>query len=205
MVEKNDMRSPAVPEGDVPEVTMPKQKKVKLKRYYFLVDKPFQFREVFFLMLISALMLFAGAGMGAFVAYYATTEELSLFDAIGETSFYILAELVALLFVVVPIAGILFTHHVAGPIFRIRREMRRVAEGERGFRVKLREGDQMTHLADTFNQMLQSIEIKEGTLSSRATFGRETMDQLIKKIEDSNIEMSEELKVLLQDVSESLE
>jgi methyl-accepting chemotaxis protein len=205
MVEEKDMQSPAVPEAGQPEVELPKEKKVKLKRNYFLVDKPFQFREVFFLMVISALMLFAGAGMGAFVAYFATAEELGFFDAMGETSFYILAELVLLLFVVVPVAGVLFTHHVAGPIFRIRREMRRVAEGERGFRVHLRKGDQMLPLADDFNQMLQSIEIKEGTLSSRATFGRETMEEVIKKIEDSDIEMSNDLKVLLQDVSESLE
>ncbi len=47
-----------------------------------------------------------------------------------------------------------FSHRIAGPTYRISRAMRRVRDGDIGFRIALREDDYLGEIADEFNLLL---------------------------------------------------
>lgn len=57
------------------------------------------------------------------------------------------------------VVGMGFSHRVAGPIFALRRTIRELSEGKDA-RLKLRQGDQFTDLADEFNSLVSQLKQK---------------------------------------------
>jgi methyl-accepting chemotaxis protein len=53
--------------------------------------------------------------------------------------------------------GIVFTHKVAGPIFKMKRLLRQVGEGKLVVREKLRKGDELQHFFEVFEEMVASL------------------------------------------------
>ena len=53
--------------------------------------------------------------------------------------------------------GLLASHRIAGPIYRIRKTMAEVTKGNMNVRVHLRDGDKLGEVADTFNEMMDSL------------------------------------------------
>jgi methyl-accepting chemotaxis protein len=62
-----------------------------------------------------------------------------------------------LLVVGIGMAGIVVTHKVAGPIFKMKRQIRDVGDGHLKLPSKLRKGDELVHFFDTFEHMVQSL------------------------------------------------
>lgn len=62
--------------------------------------------------------------------------------------------------------GIIFSHRVAGPIYAIKRTIRDVRLGKQ-VRLKFREGDEFTELADNFNDLVNYLKHDAGK-SNRA-------------------------------------
>jgi nitrogen fixation/metabolism regulation signal transduction histidine kinase len=55
------------------------------------------------------------------------------------------------------IAGIVLTHKIAGPIFKMKRLFREVGEGKLVLREKLRKGDELQHLFEGFEKMVNAL------------------------------------------------
>lgn len=53
--------------------------------------------------------------------------------------------------------GLFMSHRFAGPAFKMEREMRQIQDGDLGARVYLRDGDQLTELANGFNRMAEGL------------------------------------------------
>ena len=53
--------------------------------------------------------------------------------------------------------GLLITHRLAGPIYALTREFRRISEGLWGNTLKIRNDDDMKYLVRCFNEMSESI------------------------------------------------
>ena len=53
--------------------------------------------------------------------------------------------------------GILITHRVVGPVHKLKRLLRQVGTGRLGIRERLREGDELSDLFETFTQMTYSL------------------------------------------------
>jgi nitrogen fixation/metabolism regulation signal transduction histidine kinase len=107
---------------------------------------------VFFLVLVGGLQEFAGS-------------EEALGDAIGRVQLQMALAVGAVLIVqVVLIAwlGLLASHKVAGPIYQIRKSMAKVASGDMTVRIRLRNGDKLTEVADTFNEMMETVSARVG-------------------------------------------
>lgn len=60
------------------------------------------------------------------------------------------------------ILGILFTHRIAGPLYRIRRDMEAVLEGEEVTPITLRKKDELKEFATDFTRVLDLIERLRG-------------------------------------------
>lgn len=65
--------------------------------------------------------------------------------------------------ITVSIIGVLYSHSIAGPAYRINRELRRVLDGEKHVRISIRKHDKMRDLAVRINELLAEYDrIKEG-------------------------------------------
>ncbi len=53
--------------------------------------------------------------------------------------------------------GIVFTHKVAGPIFKMKRLLRQIGEGKLVLRERLRRGDELQDFFGTFERMVDDL------------------------------------------------
>jgi nitrogen fixation/metabolism regulation signal transduction histidine kinase len=68
-----------------------------------------------------------------------------------------LVSALSLLVVLIGIAGILVTHKVAGPIFKMKRQINDVGEGRLRIPGKLRKGDELVEFFETFEMMVRNL------------------------------------------------
>lgn len=68
-----------------------------------------------------------------------------------------LAGVLTLLVILVGIAGIIFTHKVAGPIFKMKRLLREVGEGKLVLQGRLRKGDELQDFFEVFATMVEKL------------------------------------------------
>jgi methyl-accepting chemotaxis protein len=68
--------------------------------------------------------------------------------------------LAIMLFMIV--VGIFISHRIAGPVFRVEKEINRVLAGEKGVRVKLRKNDSFPELAEKVNGLIELCEGSHG-------------------------------------------
>jgi nitrogen fixation/metabolism regulation signal transduction histidine kinase len=90
--------------------------------------------------------------------------------------FAVLISLLSLLVVGVGVAGIIVTHRVAGPIYKMKRLLGYVGDGHLMLTEKLRRGDELQHFFDTFEKMVNSLRKRQETeiaLLDRAIAGLE--------------------------------
>jgi len=92
------------------------------------------------------------------------------------TMFVTLTTALTLLVVLIGIAGILVTHKVAGPIFKMKRQIREVGEGHLRIPNKLRKGDELVEFFGAFETMVIN-------LRSRQQGEIDKLDQAIKTLE----------------------
>ena len=63
----------------------------------------------------------------------------------------------AFMVVAIGLLGIYFTHKVAGPVFKMKKLLKRVGEGHLLFDAKLRKGDELVDFFDAFTQMVSGL------------------------------------------------
>jgi methyl-accepting chemotaxis protein len=56
------------------------------------------------------------------------------------------------------IVGIFYSHRIAGPMYRIETDIKRVLDGEKGVLVRLRKKDKMKTLAELVNKLIEQVE-----------------------------------------------
>ena len=64
---------------------------------------------------------------------------------------------VFLVLTVVGILAVVGSHHLVGPIKKLDNELKKIAEGQKPYPIKFREGDFFTELEDSYNGMIQKI------------------------------------------------
>jgi nitrogen fixation/metabolism regulation signal transduction histidine kinase len=63
--------------------------------------------------------------------------------------------------------GLTLSHRLAGPIYRLKKSMKQVAEGDREVRIHLRRRDELTDVATQFNEMVDAVEKTERELKEK--------------------------------------
>jgi nitrogen fixation/metabolism regulation signal transduction histidine kinase len=58
------------------------------------------------------------------------------------------------LLLVVILAGIVITHRIAGPVYKIERKLEQVLQGDENTQIRLRQGDELQELADKINVLI---------------------------------------------------
>src|SRR5579872_4691352 len=68
----------------------------------------------------------------------------------------------ALMVVLIGLLGIYFTHKVAGPVYKMKRLLKQVGEGDLRVHTRLRKGDELKDFFDTFTKMVSGLRDVEG-------------------------------------------
>ncbi|EYF07418.1 HAMP domain-containing protein [Chondromyces apiculatus] len=114
----------------------------------------------------------------------------------------LLVVILTLLVVGIGLAGIVFTHKVAGPIFKMKRLLRQVGEGQLIVRERLRKGDELQHFFDTFEKMVDDLRARQEAEIAK-------VDSILEKIESGAARTPEEgvamLRELRSDMRQQLE
>ena len=141
----------------------------KHKRYLknYIINPGYQFRYIFWLTSSGVVLV----GINAWIAYmYIRENYMMLVDlspmteeakaqlyaelrhlilAIGSSSFLFL--------VVISVLGIVLSHRTAGPLYAFKRVFDEISKGNLNRRLKLRPGDEFQEVAESFNQMMDSV------------------------------------------------
>jgi methyl-accepting chemotaxis protein len=134
-----------------------------LRRKQYIIKKGLQFRYiglVFGLALIASLV----TGWTVFATgWHFLGEKLASVYPQGRLVYVLRATNLALirnLLLISPlifILGLLFSHRIAGPVYRIDKTLDDISKGNLGLKIRLREGDELVDLADTINNLTESF------------------------------------------------
>lgn len=104
----------------------------------------------------------------------------------------------AILVLSIGLAGIVFTHKIAGPIFKMKRLLRQVGEGKLVVRERLRKGDELHHFFETFEKMVEDMRARQ-----KQEIGM--LDDALEHLKDAKEEDLEPLRKLRADMEDHLE
>lgn len=159
-------------------------------RKIVFIDKRFQSEFIFKFL----LLLLVGTGVFVLAAYLILDRRLeetyySAHFAIKSTGELLLPTLLALSGVFVVVLGaaafiitLYVSHHIAGPLFAIRRYLENISRGELDFEPKLRLKDQTTPLAESLTHALETLNTKLVALHVGAQAMRASSAQLSRRI-----------------------
>lgn len=133
------------------------------RRRKYIIQKGLQFRYiglVFGLALIASIV----TGWTVFATgWHFLGEKLASVYPQGRLIYVLRATNLALirnLLLVSPlifILGLLFSHRIAGPVYRITKTLEEITRGNLGLKIKLREGDELIDLADMINNLTDKL------------------------------------------------
>jgi len=140
-------------------------------RRQYLVNKKLQFQISFVMVLEVALVTFALSLILLYINDYylglityfigaAEAEQISLSDISKGMNFFLVGGIIGTS-VIFSILGIFLSHRIAGPLFRLKRYMTFVRNGNYSHEIKFRKGDQLHDMADSFNEMVLSLDIRK--------------------------------------------
>ncbi len=134
-----------------------------LRRRKYIIQKGLQFR---YIGLVFALAFIASVVTGWTVfatGWHFLGEKLASVYPQGRLVYVLRATNMALirnLLLISPlifILGLLFSHRIAGPVYRISKTLEEITKGNLGLKIKLREGDELVDLADTINNLTDNF------------------------------------------------
>jgi len=110
-----------------------------------------------------------------------------------------------LLVISLGLLGIVFTHKVAGPIFKMKRLLRQVGEGKLLIRERLRKGDELKDFFETFERMVEDLRRRQMAEIAKVDQILEKLSAApmsqrgMKEFDDEGVELLKQLRREMQD------
>ncbi len=128
------------------------------RRRIRVVDNVFQYRMIAILLFI-VVCGFAAFTAGALIVF--AVARARGFAIPGERMLSIFPPILAndiVIMIILIVAGIYVTLRIAGPVYRIQSDIKRVLAGEKRVRVRFRRRDAFPELAERVNQLIERID-----------------------------------------------
>lgn len=156
------------------------------KRRIYFIDKKFQSN---FILKFCLLALFGGVitiGLLYLLAGSATTVSIVnsrvMVRSTADFLLPVLFQTVVVAFVVTALATIVVTmyvsHKIAGPLFRFRKVVEGIGQGDFSRTFKLRTNDQMQELAESMNQMIKANRLRIGNVKELTGMLKSNLDHI---------------------------
>ena len=134
------------------------------KRKIYIVDKKFQFKFVIMLLFFILVTVFTVSFTTFYVIWQNVINEFffvpeaskKLGDIYIRTSELLILPMIVLS-AIAGIAGILISHRIAGPVYRMKKVSEEIAKGNLCVNVKFRKSDELHDLADSMNAMIAGV------------------------------------------------
>lgn len=116
-----------------------------------------------------------------------------------------LVAVLSLLVVAVGLLGIVFTHKVAGPIFKMKRLLRQVGAGKLVVRERLRRGDELQHFFEAFERMVEDLRARQMAEISKVDLILEKLNDAplssrgLKEFDEDGVKLLTQLRSEMQD------
>lgn len=148
-------------------------------------------------------------------AEFLAARTVELEDQAGEvaaqqrTLLLLLVIVLALLVVGIGLAGIVVTHKVAGPIFKMKRLLREVGEGKLILKERLRKGDELQHFFETFEKMVEDLREKQKAEIAKIDEILERLEEAPRssrgnrEVDDDGVALLKKLRAQMQDQIEA--
>ncbi|MBN1871428.1 MAG: hypothetical protein JW800_02535 [Candidatus Omnitrophica bacterium] len=141
--------------------------KKNYKRSRFLVNKRFQYQFSFFLALQAAIPIFL-FGMSLYIInkLYLTSIQIVIgndvlpdyhIKEVLNFSAYSVLALLVISSIILFYFGIRFSHHIAGPLYKLEQTIERLAKGQKAELLRFRKTDLVNGLADNFNFLIEEL------------------------------------------------
>jgi methyl-accepting chemotaxis protein len=146
-------------------------KKFKRKILNLSVERPLQIRLIMKILLISFLsILIVGGGF-----YFYTDQKIGStyqmahikMSTFRDYLFPVILVFVAIAAFITSLLAIFLPGRIAGPIYRTKKEMKRLGEGDLRASLAFRPGDELKDLATSFNLMVEALKSKLGPLEKQ--------------------------------------
>jgi len=109
----------------------------------------------------------------------------------------------AVVAIAVAVISVLYSHKIAGPIFRLERNMEQIGSGDLTVSTRFRGGDQLSLLADDLNSMVRSLNHTARSATEALEAVRRSEDAL-KDLLAKEYPREEELRAAVDDLRRSL-
>ena len=127
------------------------------KRVHYLINKRLQFGLTFrFLFLTIIFSIFIG--FEVFITIWPVVSGLIPEDFMNLVRYQIFFRLICFIFpaiFVIVAFSIVFTHRIAGPLYRLERALDKLIQGENVEYIQLRKGDELHGLATKINELIR--------------------------------------------------
>lgn len=148
------------------------EKKTYLKRKNYFIEKPFQTKFILKFCLLVAVGGLLTIGILYFLAMQSTTVAFVNSRVVVKTTadfiLPILIQTVVIVMIIVSIGTMAVTlfvsHKIAGPLYRFKKVMKTLEEGNFSSNFRIRTADQLKDLADAFNNMIIKIRTELKTI-----------------------------------------
>ena len=142
----------------------------KIRRTHYLVKRRFQlglaFRLLFVLVLFALFMIFE-AWVTVWPVLTAYLPATVIPEVLGRIAYRLAFFGLPIVFVILAM-GVVLTHRIAGPLFRIERTLDAVLAGRKASPIRLRKRDELKGLCDRVNRVMEKMAENEGAGSPEA-------------------------------------
>ncbi len=147
-----------------------------IQRRQLYINKKFQFRFIFKFVLILVLGGVITIGLTLFNTNDSlTTTYMNSKLVIQSTSLAIMPSVIYTTLITTFVIGLvvimvtlLVSHKIAGPMYRFDSDIKRIADGDLKFRIRIRKGDQFQEVALSLNTMIESLASRVSAIKTNA-------------------------------------
>jgi len=173
------------------------------RRKVYLIEKKFQFKLMLRILFIVLLVVGFTTANILVTGYYFFNkhypEKIDEYFKVFKT--YALNKFKLNLFILIIInilvilgLSLLISHQIAGPVYRIKKELKEIGEGDLTKKLKLRKNDDLQDLVEVINDMVRTLQKRLDLLASN-------VDKLEQEMQNKN---HEELSKHIQEIREIL-
>ncbi len=141
-------------------------KQERRKRYFIRSGLQVRYLRVILIAIILPTLLFAGCLY--YLIFYLMAQQLGIPESIAYNLIPVLHKINLILLLGIPVIslviliwGVFISHRIAGPIYRLEKDLEKVANGDFSWRIKIRKKDELHSVAEGINKILKKMEEKK--------------------------------------------
>lgn len=140
--------------------------KLERRKRYF-IKRELQSRYLKLILVAIILPTFLFSACLYYLIFYLMAEQLGVPESIAYNLIPVLHKINLILVVGLPIIsvailfwGLIVSHRIAGPVYRLEKDLERMEKGELGLRIKIRKKDELGSIAEGINRLLDKVQGK---------------------------------------------